>query len=279
MKPDTQNQVPTPPEALQNDSNGESSPLTPDNLPQTPPIEPETSTFISDNEPALSSFTSVEPSPAQNPSPIAIPDSSSPFTSAPVVPIENDTPSASEPSPVVAPTTIVPPLNPTQDKPKRSMMRTISFAGIGVIVFITLLFGTYTYGNNHGYTDGKNAQVAATAVTAIKVPANATMIAQCSAGEGTQYVLPSNIPKGPIYNVWNNKVTGIEYMLAQSEIAAVKAQNIALMGQQYNHVDVMYEAAGHAGFTEPHYHVIFSLISFADEQKITCGSSSSTMMQ
>ena len=147
-----------------------------------------------------------------------------------------------------------------------------------LIVLVGLAFGAYHFGNSHGYKNGKSAQFTAVTAAALKVPANATMIAQCTPGEGTQYVLPANIPQGPIYNVWNGKVTGLEYMLGAGEIANMKTQNLSLMSQQYNHIDVMYEAAGHAGFTEPHYHVILSLVPYSEEQKITCGGSSGMSM-
>jgi hypothetical protein len=201
----------------------------------------------------------------------------------PVVPLSEPAP-AFTPSPVFASVTPEPPVTtpvtePVPPTPKSPVMRYVLSTVVGLIVVGILSLAAYLYGNNHGYTNGKNDQVAASMAAELKVPTNATMISQCTAGEGTQYVQPSNIPQGPIYNVWQGKVTGIEYMVAQSNIASAKAQNLTLMGQQFNHTDIMYEAAGHAGFTEPHYHLIFSLISYADEQKITCsGSSSSTTM-
>lgn len=171
----------------------------------------------------------------------------------------------------------VPPV-PTPKKPK--MWAKLLVAIIVVLLLLgAVAYGAYRWGNSRGYTNGKKAgTTAANATTKITVPTNATMVAQCTEGEGTQYIAPSNIPQGPIYNVWKNKVTGIEYMLGASEIAAGKTQALAMMNQKYDHIDVMYEAAGHAGFTEPHYHIILSFISYAEEQKITCGGSSSSGM-
>ncbi len=194
-----------------------------------------------------------------------------------------------EPSSPVPPAPILPPapaepLLPAETHapvpPKESRIRKPLMVMIAVVLAIMVLaaaaFATYKIGNSRGYKNGKSDQAAATAMTALKIPQNATMVAQCAVGEGTQYVLPSNIPEGPIYNVWNNKVTGIEYMLAQSNIANNKTLDLALHGQKYDHIDVMYEAAGHAGFSEPHYHIVLSMISYADEQKITCSSGSSS---
>ena len=157
-------------------------------------------------------------------------------------------------------------------------MRTVVYVVAGLVILAGGIVAAYHSGNSRGYKSGKSAQTMAVTAAALKVPANATMIAQCTPGEGTQYVLPANIPQGPIYNVWNGKVTGLEYMLGASEIANMKTQNLSLMSQQYNHIDVMYEAAGHAGFTEPHYHMILSFIPYSEEQKITCGGASSMSM-
>lgn len=191
-------------------------------------------------------------------------------------------PAASESSPSPMPEVSQPAVAPAQVSPTKSGMPKFLPMLVGAVVAIILIVGAgllaYHMGKNHGYTDGKNAETAAMTAAELKVPSGATMIAQCATGEGTQYVLPSDIPTGPIYNVWNGKVTGIEYMLAQSSIANSKTQNLPLQSQNFNHVDVMYEPTGHAGFTEPHYHVILSLIPYSQEQKITCsGSSSSTM--
>jgi len=156
-------------------------------------------------------------------------------------------------------------------------MRMVAYVVVGLVILAGVTVGAYHSGNSRGYKSGKNAQTMATTAATLKVPANATMIAQCTPGEGTQYVLPANIPHGPIYNVWNGKITGLEYMMGVSEIASMKTQNLLLKSQQYNHIDVTYEAAGHAGFTEPHYHMILSFIPYGEEQKITCGSAGMSM--
>ena len=171
----------------------------------------------------------------------------------------------------------VPPV-PAVAKSKK-WLKLIVASLILLLVLAAIAYGAYRWGNSRGYTNGKKAGENAMNMAAkVSVPSNATMISQCTEGEGTQYVVPSNIPQGPIYNVWKNKVTGLEYMLAASDIAKGKTDDLAMMNQKYDHIDVMYEAAGHAGFTEPHYHIILSFLSYADEQKIKCGSSSSSGM-
>ena len=165
------------------------------------------------------------------------------------------------------------------DKHPKTGLRLWLWVALAVVIVLLIAGGAYAaykIGNNRGYKNGKAAATNAMAATMIKIPQNATMVAQCAVGEGTQYVRPSDIPQGPIYNVWNNKVTGVEFMLAQSKIAANKTLDLALKNQKYDHIDVMYEAAGHAGFTEPHYHIVLSMLSYADEQKITCDANSAS---
>lgn len=197
----------------------------------------------------------------------------------PVESLQPSVPSLSMNEPAAQPPVMTEPVPasmpaPTPQKSRLPMMVLVIVVGIAVLVGIA--FGAYRYGNNHGYTNGKKAGSAALASAQLKVPTDATMTAQCAEGEGTQYVKPSNIPMGPIYNVWKGKVTGIEYMLGQSEIANSKTLDLALQNQKYDHIDVMYEPSGHAGFTEPHYHVVLSMIPYSEEQKITCGNSSSS---
>lgn len=193
---------------------------------------------------------------------------------------------ASAPNPPVSPLPAEPLLAPVASAPEppadaqppkahKSWLRVVLIVIVALLLAAGIVYTAFAVGFSRGHTAGRKDQAAASEAVAIKVPEHATMVAQCAVGEGTQYVLPSDIPQGPIYNVWNSKVTGIEFMLAESKIAANKTLDLALKNQKYDHIDVMYEAAGHAGFTEPHYHIVLSMIPYADEQKITCDSSSS----
>lgn len=216
-------------------------------------VDPTPNTAAADSEPAVDQPAMDQPKPFEKPTPeLALPEHGSPDV----------------------PTSIAPASAPQ----KRSMwLMAVIIIVVGLAIAVGLAYVAYHIGNSRGYKNGKSAQTTSTSQAMLKVPDHATMVAQCTPGEGTQYVLPSNIPQGPIYNVWNNKVTGIEFMLGQSEITNSKTFNLSLMSQKYDHIDVMYEAAGHAGFTEPHYHIILSMIPYSQEQKITCGSSSSAM--
>lgn len=169
-----------------------------------------------------------------------------------------------------------PPTSAVAPKSPKPWLRIVLIVVVVLLLVTTIVYAAFAVGFSRGHTAGRKDQVAASEATALKIPEHATMVAQCAVGEGTQYVLPSDIPQGPIYNIWNSKVTGIEFMLAESKIAANKTLDLALKNQKYDHIDVMYEAAGHAGFTEPHYHIVLSMIPYADEQKITCDSNNSS---
>lgn len=248
-------------------------------------IKPDTNKpVVPDMDTDIPSITPEPAAPAQQP-PAATPDTDEPNSPEPVSPALPEPPkpafsptsSPAEPLlPSAASTPPVAPPHPAEPEHRQSkLVRLLLIVVVSLLLVAGIVYAAFAVGFNRGHTAGRKDQTAASAATAIKVPSNATMVAQCTAGAGTQYVMPSDIPQGPIYNVWNNKVTGIEFMLAQSKIAANKTLDIALKSQKYDHIDVMYEAAGHAGFTEPHYHLVLSMISYADEQKITCGSNSS----
>ena len=159
--------------------------------------------------------------------------------------------------------------------PSRRPIVRMLMALIAVIVVGAVGVGAFQIGNNKGYARGKTAmqQTAAT----LKVPVGASVVAQCTAGEGMQYIAPKDIPMGPIYNVWKGNVVGLEYMLPESDIAKGKGLDLAALSQQYDHVDVAYEAEGHAGLTEPHYHIMLSTLTYEQEKQITCGGSTTNV--
>lgn len=106
----------------------------------------------------------------------------------------------------------------------------------------------------------------------LTVPQGATVIAQCAKGRGTQYALPKDIPLGPVYNVYEGKVIGIEFMVGKDDLvgAAKNYLNLPLYGVKYDHVNIGLLSQGHAGFTSPHYHVDIMMVPKTVTDKITC---------
>jgi len=111
----------------------------------------------------------------------------------------------------------------------------------------------------------------------VTVPKDATITAECVAGRGKQYILPKDIPDGPIYDVHNGKVVAIEYLIGTDELSKTpgKYSALSLPTGSYNHLTLM-PMDPHAGLAEPHFHVINYLISATEAKKITCNSPSNT---
>jgi hypothetical protein len=243
------------------------------NKPVVPDMDSDTPSITSEVEDIPTSGSSLPTTEVPQPAPLSSAESPQPMLpEPPAPPIAPSTPA--EPL-LTAVASTLPSADSTEEKPHKPWMRIILIIVVALLLVAGIVYAAYKVGNSRGYKNGQTAMSTEMSAATIKVPEHATMVAQCAVGEGTQYVLPSDIPQGPIYNVWNSKVTGIEFMLAESKIAANKTLDLALKNQKYDHIDVMYEAAGHAGFTEPHYHIVLSMISYADEQKITCDSSTS----
>lgn len=105
----------------------------------------------------------------------------------------------------------------------------------------------------------------------LAIPEGATVISECAKGRGKQYVLPKDIPQGPVYNVHNGKVTSIEYMLGQGDVLNNKDYlNLPLENVTYDHINIGLLSQGHSGFPEPHYHVDVFTIPHEEAIKITC---------
>jgi hypothetical protein len=141
----------------------------------------------------------------------------------------------------------------------------------GLLVLALALWAVYQYGYSRGSVAqaGKNSSQQTAA--ALQVPKGATIISQCAKGRGTQYVLPSNIPHGPVFNVFDGKVIGIEYMISPDDLTEGNSFfDLPMYNQKYDHLDVGLLSKGHAGYPEPHYHVDLYTVSRAASQAITC---------
>src|SRR2546422_1556074 len=76
-------------------------------------------------------------------------------------------------------------------------------------------------------------------------------------GLGTLYVDPATLPAGPFlaYDHQGNLLSSI-YMIPLKDMNAQKAfSDLKAAHERVDHLDVVFNP-GHAGMTEPHYHVI-----------------------
>jgi hypothetical protein len=122
------------------------------------------------------------------------------------------------------------------------------------------------------YAHDRTSRVAnAPTPPALELPKGATMIAKCAPGRGTQYILPKDIPGGPVYNVWQGKVIGLEYMFGQDELLSGKDyRDLPLMNRPYEFANIGLLSQGHSGFESPHYHMDLYTISPEEAKKVKC---------
>lgn len=189
------------------------------------------------------------------------PTTITPSTST-VPPVDSAPPSVSSPTPPPAPT-------PKQHGKNRVLLIVallILVAGVSV--------GSYLLGSNknNASKNATNTNKVEVVEKELTVPQGATVIAQCAKGRGTQYALPKDIPLGPVYNVYEGKVIGIEFMVGKDDLvgAAKNYLNLPLSGAKYDHVNIGLLSQGHAGFTSPHYHVDIMMVPKTTTDKITC---------
>lgn len=176
----------------------------------------------------------------------------------------------------VAPTPIPTPL-PTEShaSTKKAKLSAALIAGVALLMLLVGLGVGFGVAQMTAPKPTQNAvDLPAPQQTADKeltVPEGATVIAECAKGRGKQYVLPKDIPQGPVYNVYNGKVIGIEYMLGQQDVLSSKDYlDLPLQGVKYDHINIGLLSKGHSGYPDPHYHVDIFTISHEEALKITC---------
>ncbi len=163
------------------------------------------------------------------------------------------------------------PADNTAPPRRRSIWLKIELAVAAVVVLGLTGAGSYWLGYRDGRATSTARPMAVAANAPLQVPQGATIISQCSVGRGTQYVLPSDIPHGPVFNVYKGKVIGLEYMIGINDIQDGKSYiNLPLYGRSYDHIDVGLLSQGHAGYPAPHYHVDIYNITHAQSAAITC---------
>lgn len=167
-------------------------------------------------------------------------------------------------------------------EPSRQKARITLSIVLGAVLLIAGSGGGYVYAGSMA-----KPQAIIKPTPSIQVPEGATVISECEPGVGKQYILPKNIPNGPIYNVYQGKVIGLEYMYGKNEIAPTKtptpvmndhmnmmaesvAHDIPMLNGSYDHLDIVYMPMGHAGFPIPHYQLDVYLVPDSVVSQITC---------
>lgn len=164
------------------------------------------------------------------------------------------------------------PNTPPQKPVKRQAKKMVWIVVFVAIVIVSFISGRYL-GTRSNSEQAKEAEqhVAMHPVKELSVPPEATVISECSRFRGKQFVLPEDIPTGPVYNVYEGEVIGLEFMLGKEELdSGEDFVDLAMGGVEYDHMDVGLLSEGHAGYPEPHYHIDIYTISKSEAEKITC---------
>jgi hypothetical protein len=174
----------------------------------------------------------------------------------------------------------VPPIQEVTTQPPPLKKKSI-LPKILMVLLVLIIVGAATAG---GYIFGKRsvkpAPAQQTTQAGITIPQGATVTAECIDGLGKQYVLPADIPFGPIYNVHDGKVTGIEYMVGAAEILKDpnRFMNMPGFNHQFDHINIDYLPSGHAGNINDHFHVDLFTISKEEAAGIKCATENSVHM-
>lgn len=193
-----------------------------------------------------------------------------------------ETPLQSTPAPFLAPvpapmdevTAALPPstpsLPPSPTPPKKYTKLLASLGGIIAVIALAVGAGMWFGGGPNEPQDQPRA-------SSVTLPKEATVTAECVAGRGKQYILPKDIPIGPIYDVHQGKVIAVEYLAGQKELSEQSEMfaNLALPQAEFDHLAIV-PTEPHAGLDETHFHVIGYMIPASEVKKITCDNSSTS---
>lgn len=152
--------------------------------------------------PAVDSFSQLPPrdvstsQPLNSSSDVDLPDSTPPLPNTQISPTTPDSPSGS---------------TPKKKSGSRLLLKGLVFALLGLTVLGGVAYAAFSYGKSQA----PEKKVTAVQVTTkpISLPPQAIVISECTAGRGKQYIIPKDIPQGPIYDVHNSKVIAIEYVM------------------------------------------------------------------
>jgi hypothetical protein len=157
----------------------------------------------------------------------------------------------------------------------RTLIKALT-ALVGVLLLFTIGLAGFRIGG--GFTPDTDDII--NPKTAISIPVNATVAAECETARGKQYIRPQDIPTGPIYDVYQGKVIALEYLVNPDTLAKNDGtySNLNLPQGSYDHISVI-PVAAHAGMNENHFHVITYLIPQKQANMITCNGQPSSDMQ
>jgi hypothetical protein len=166
---------------------------------------------------------------------------------------------------------------PTAGMPKKPFMTKIQAA----IILVVVLF---VASNTAAFFIGKHGQqiiYRKPIPPPITLPAQAIVVNQCVPGLGKQYVIPKDIPHGPIYDVLNSKVIAVEYNYKAQDVFLDpnRLSNTIIpfvRNYQIDHfittlgLDQLKASSTLADAQSLPIHIVMYIVSSKDAAKITC---------
>lgn len=155
----------------------------------------------------------------------------------------------------------------------------------GILIFVLVIaliagcsFAAYKYGKSKAPV--KTLSVVANIDKPISLPPSAIVTSACTPGRGKQYIIPKDIPEGPIYDVVNTKVIAIEYVFGVNQILSDSSgfSSILLnLSKNYpvDHFTLIPEAP-QPGQTGEFVHLIMFVVPASASNAITCGNTSTS---
>jgi hypothetical protein len=248
-------------------------------------MAPEDNSEVEETSTPSNNEVTQQPSDAQNfagpaPTPIENPITT-PLESSSIRDAESSKPIG---VPALAATPTIIPSNPVDnksteggtspDKPSK-VKKKLNIRLIAIVLLIVILFAGAT---TTAFYIGKHKRIVVTVVPSqpINLPPSAIVAAACVPGRGKQYIIPKDIPQGPIYDVENGKVIAIEYLidLQQLEISsnsdAFSSTLLTLVkNYQVDHLEIL-PVAQQTETTDDLVHIIMFVVSKSVANSITC---------
>lgn len=192
-----------------------------------------------------------------------------PVTNQPMPPQQPNPPLVARQSPLSGPPP--PPQNPPAEPVQKTVHESrLSPYLLALAVFIiglalgALLFAYYPKLMN------KN-EAPASLDNGITLPKDAAKVQDCVDNKGQLFAKPGDIPLGPVYMVYENKVIGLEYELNRDELLKGKVYDgLAALNIHVDHINTALLRSGEAGLPGSHAYIDFYLVDVKTEQKIKC---------
>lgn len=188
----------------------------------------------------------------------------------PTIPVAPVTPPVAPVDPITPVVPPAPPVTPSSPiKEKKSHLKVITT----IMSLIILLGGVAAL----AYHEGQSKRLVVPAATVLKpidLPPEAIVTAACVPGRGKQYIIPKDIPEGPIYDVEKGKVIAIEYVLGIQQLlsnSSAFSSTLLLLTKNYpvDHFTVV-PVPPEPGATDEYVHLIMFVVSANEANSITC---------